>query len=129
MTQVYGGSRFYLDYLAGRVDRYFTHAGGDAAGALRARDAAGAAQPDLAAALARYNRTLGAPEAAVAGASALADAGTCCVHTGQQAGFMGGPGYTLYKIASAIRLANRCQEELGRRCVPVFWLASEDHDW
>lgn len=128
MTQVYGGSRFYLDYLAGRVERYFTHAGGDAAGAWRARQAAGAAQPDLAAALARYNRTLGAPEAAVAGAAALADAGTCCVHTGQQAGFMGGPGYTLYKIASAIRLANRCQEELGRRCVPVFWLASEDHD-
>lgn len=128
MTQVYGGSRFYLDYLAGRVDRYFTHAGGAAAEAWRARAAAGAAKPELAAALARYNRALGAPEAAVAAAEALADPAACCVHTGQQAGFMGGPAYTLYKIVTAIRLAERYQEELGRRCVPVFWLASEDHD-
>ena len=128
MSRVYGGSRFYLDFLAGRVDRYFTHPRGAAAGALRAREATGAATPELAAVLASYNRSLGAPEAAIAAAAALADPGTCCVHTGQQAGFMGGPAYTLYKIVTAIRLANRYREELGRRCVPVFWLASEDHD-
>ena len=128
MAQVYGGSRFYLDYLAGRADRYFSHPAGDAAAALRARRAAGAAQPELADVLVRYNRELGASEATLAGAAALADAGTCCVHTGQQAGLMGGPAYTLYKIVTAIRLAHRYQEELGCRCVPVFWLASEDHD-
>ena len=128
MTQVYAGSRFYLDYLAGRADRYFSHPAGDVAAALRARQAAGGAKSELGAVLARYNRALGAPAVAVAGAAALADADTCCVHTGQQAGFMGGPAYTLYKIVTAIRLANRYQEELGRRCVPVFWLASEDHD-
>ena len=128
MTQVYGASRFYLDYLAGRADRYFSHPAGDVAAALHARRTAGTAQPELADVLVRYNRELGASAAALAGAAALADAGTCCVHTGQQAGFMGGPAYTLYKIVTAIRLANRYQEELGCRCVPVFWLASEDHD-
>ena len=128
LTQVYGGSRFYLDYLAGRADRYFSHPAGAAAAALHARQAAGAAKPELAGVLARYNRELGAPAAAVAGAAALADAGTCCVHTGQQAGLLGGPAFTLYKIVTAIRLAARYQEELGQRCVPVFWLASEDHD-
>ena len=128
MAQVYGSSRFYLDYLAGRADRYFTHPAGDAAAALRRRQAAAAPRPELADVLCRYQQALGAPEAARAAARALGDADTCCVHTGQQAGFMGGPAYTLYKIVTAIRLADRYQEEFGRRCVPVFWLASEDHD-
>ena len=128
MAQVYGGSRFYLDYLAGRVDRYFTHAAGAAAAAQRSRRVPAAPRPRLAAVLGDYQRTIGAPAAAVAAAAALGEADTCCVHTGQQAGFMGGPAYTLYKIATAIRLAEHYQEEFGRRCVPVFWLASEDHD-
>ena len=128
MAQVYGGSRFYLDYLAGRADRYFTHPAGDAAAALRRRQAAAAPGPGLAGVLCDYQRSLGAPEAALAAALALGEADTCCVHTGQQAGFMGGPAYTLYKIVTAIRLAERYEKELGRRCVPVFWLASEDHD-
>ena len=128
MARVYGGSRFYLDYLAGRVDRYFTHAAGDAAAAWRRRQAAAAQRPHLAAVLGDYQRAIGAPAAAVAAAAALGEADTCCVHTGQQAGFMGGPAYTLYKIVTAIRLAAHYQEEFGRRCVPVFWLASEDHD-
>ena len=128
MGQVYGSSRFYLDYLAGRADRYFTHPAGDAAAALQRRQAAGGRHPRLADVLVEYQRSLGAPEAALAAAQALGDADTCCVHTGQQAGFMGGPAYTLYKIVTAIRLAARYQEEFGRRCVPVFWLASEDHD-
>ena len=51
MSQVYGGSRFYLDYLAGRVDRYFTHAAGDAEAALRRRQAAPAPRPRLGAVL------------------------------------------------------------------------------
>ena len=135
LSRVYGESRFYLDYLAGRADRYFTHPAGSVAAAARVRwaaggvrGAAGDARRALAAALTAYNRSLGAPPAAVEAAGALAEPDCCCVHTGQQAGFMGGPGYTLYKIISAIRLAERYQEQLGRRCVPVFWLASEDHD-
>ena len=128
MGQVYGGSRFYLDYLAGRADRYFRHAAGDAAAALKSRQAANGPRAGLAEVLCDYQRALAAPDAALAAARALGEAGTCCVHTGQQAGFMGGPAYTLYKIVTAIRLAERYQEEFGCRCVPVFWLASEDHD-
>ena len=128
MGQVYGSSRFYLDYLAGRADRYFTHPAGDAAAALRRRQAAAGPRPGLAGVLCDYQRSLGAPDAALAAARALGEADTCCVHTGQQAGFMGGPAYTLYKIVTAIRLAERYEKQFGRRCVPVFWLASEDHD-
>jgi bacillithiol biosynthesis cysteine-adding enzyme BshC len=50
------------------------------------------------------------------------------VVTGQQPGFLGGPLYTLYKALTAIATARRCQADTGRPCVPIFWVASEDHD-
>ncbi len=51
------------------------------------------------------------------------------VTTGQQPGFLGGPLYSLYKGITAVRLARRLEESLGRPVLPVFWVASEDHDW
>ena len=51
------------------------------------------------------------------------------VTTGQQPGLLGGPLYALYKGISAIRLAERLEELLDRPVLPVFWVASEDHDW
>ncbi len=51
------------------------------------------------------------------------------VTTGQQPGLLGGPLYSLYKGLSAIRLAERLEELLDRPMLPVFWVASEDHDW
>lgn len=49
-------------------------------------------------------------------------AGAPAVLTGQQVGLFLGPLFTLYKAATAIRLA----AESG--AVPVFWLQTEDHD-
>lgn len=57
--------------------------------------------------------------------SFLADAEGCWV-TGQQPGLLGGPLFTLYKIRTAVRLAN--EEVQGIPAVPVFWSLSEDHD-
>ena len=51
------------------------------------------------------------------------------VTTGQQPGLLGGPLYSLYKGISAVRLAERLEELLARPVLPVFWVASEDHDW
>lgn len=51
------------------------------------------------------------------------------VTTGQQAGLLGGPLFTLYKALSAVVLADVLQERLGVAVLPVFWVASEDHDW
>ncbi|MBU8871991.1 MAG: bacillithiol biosynthesis BshC [Gemmatimonadales bacterium] len=54
--------------------------------------------------------------------------GVCdVVVTGQQPGFLGGPLYTLYKIATTIALARRRTAE-GRPTVPVFWSADDDDD-
>lgn len=51
------------------------------------------------------------------------------VVTGQQAGLFGGPMYTVLKATAAIRWARELEGKLGKPVVPVFWLASDDHDF
>ncbi|NIA14579.1 MAG: bacillithiol biosynthesis cysteine-adding enzyme BshC [Nitrospiraceae bacterium] len=51
------------------------------------------------------------------------------VVTGQQAGLLTGPLYTIYKAATAIRLARKLRERFGTACIPLFWVASDDHDF
>lgn len=55
--------------------------------------------------------------------------GGAMVTTGQQAGFLTGPLYTVYKAVSAVVLARHLEEQLGCIVLPVFWVASDDHDW
>ena len=57
----------------------------------------------------------------------LARPGTMVVATGQQVGLFTGPAYTVYKALTAAKLARRLTEQ-GIPAVPVFWLATEDHD-
>jgi bacillithiol biosynthesis cysteine-adding enzyme BshC len=54
--------------------------------------------------------------------------GAAAVVTGQQVALFGGPLLTLLKAATAIRKAQDATKASGREHVPVFWLASEDHD-
>ena len=53
--------------------------------------------------------------------------GAAAVVTGQQVGLFGGPLLTLLKAATAIRKAQEATSA-GYPHVPVFWLATEDHD-
>ena len=54
--------------------------------------------------------------------------GAAAVVTGQQVALFGGPLLTLLKAATAIRKAQDATKLTGREHVPIFWLASEDHD-
>jgi len=55
--------------------------------------------------------------------------GGFAVTTGQQPGLFGGPLFTLHKALTAAALAGRLEAILGVPVLPVFWVASEDHDW
>lgn len=58
----------------------------------------------------------------------LAQPGTVAVVTGQQVGLFSGPSYTVHKALTAARMAaDLCAQ--GIPAVPVFWLATEDHDF
>src|ERR1700758_3337255 len=53
--------------------------------------------------------------------------GAVAVASGQQVGLFGGPAYAFYKALSAIRIAEELTAS-GIDAVPVFWMATEDHD-
>jgi bacillithiol synthase len=54
--------------------------------------------------------------------------GAAAIVTGQQVGLFGGPAYSLYKAISAVRYAEEVTKA-GVDSVPIFWLATEDHDF
>ncbi len=83
----------------------------------------------LASVLEAYNRSLGAGDPVLANARRLGQDGTLAVITGQQAGVLTGPLYAIYKAVTAISLARIWEARLGQPVVPVFWVASEDHDY
>jgi len=58
----------------------------------------------------------------------LAQPGTVAVVTGQQVGLFSGPAYTIYKAMAAAQVARQLTAR-GIPAVPVFWLATEDHDF
>lgn len=79
--------------------------------------------------LVRQNEAFGAPPEAVAAARSLAEANSACVFTGQQAGLLTGPLYTIHKAITVINWTRKLQALLKRPVVPVFWIASDDHDF
>ena len=53
--------------------------------------------------------------------------GALATVTGQQVGLFGGPLFSLFKALTAVKLAEQATAA-GVDCVPIFWLATEDHD-
>ena len=55
---------------------------------------------------------------------------TFTVTTGHQLNIFSGPLYTIYKIISTIKLAENLRVKYkDKNFVPVYWMASEDHDF
>jgi len=82
---------------------------------------------ELAELLVRQAERRGAGAESVTAARRLADPETVAVLTGQQVGLFGGPALTLYKALGAIATA-RALCEAGTPAVPIFWMATFDHD-
>jgi bacillithiol biosynthesis cysteine-adding enzyme BshC len=80
----------------------------------------------VAAILDRQNRNWGASEKSLHNIERLR-AGASVVVTGQQVGLFGGPAYAIYKALTAVKFADHATRA-GLETVPVFWMATEDHD-
>jgi bacillithiol biosynthesis cysteine-adding enzyme BshC len=80
----------------------------------------------VAAVLERQNRGWGASAKTLANIEKLR-AGALAAVSGQQVALFGGPLMGLLKVLTAVKLAEAATDG-GVPTVPVFWLASEDHD-
>ena len=74
----------------------------------------------------RQNRAWGASPKTLANIERLRRGALAAV-TGQQVGLFGGPLFSIFKALTAVKLAEQATAT-GADCVPVFWLATEDHD-
>jgi bacillithiol biosynthesis cysteine-adding enzyme BshC len=81
---------------------------------------------DVAGILRQQNLLLGSGSATFANLDRL-EKGAVAVVSGQQTGLFGGPAYAVYKAIAAVRIARELTEQ-GVDAVPVFWMATEDHD-
>ena len=123
--QIPGTSKLFADYLYqfGKLSTFFPytswHADGVAAVAKTVTFPP-ERRAKIVAALAAQNHDKTALDK-------LAQPNTVAVITGQQVGFLLGPAYTIFKALTAVRLAAHLNEQ-GISAVPVFWLATEDHD-
>ncbi|HLJ49297.1 MAG TPA: bacillithiol biosynthesis cysteine-adding enzyme BshC [Bryobacteraceae bacterium] len=124
-TEIPHTSKLFSDfqYHYDRVSGFYAHAPGDLTSfRAAAREIQFPAERRAALVQALRKRNANNPSLDL-----LAQEGTVAVVTGQQVGLFSGPAYTIHKAVTAVRLARRLTEE-GIPAVPVFWLATEDHD-
>lgn len=126
-------SALFRDYLRGeaRLAPFFAGGSWDLPAIVEAGARSARHQRDrrrLAEILAGQQRLRGAG-AAEAAARRLGEDGTVAIVTGQQAVLFGGPLYVLYKALAAQRVAAEIEKRQGVPAVPVFWVASDDHDF
>jgi bacillithiol biosynthesis cysteine-adding enzyme BshC len=129
-----GQSRLFLDYLEdpARLARFYPEAVTSHVRIAERIPSVLASHTvdrgELCDALEEFNVLIGAGEPAIANIGLLRDPECVAVVSGQQAGLFTGPLYTVYKALSAVRLA-QCLRDRGYKAVPVFWIATEDHDF
>ena len=79
-------------------------------------------------ALVEINTDIANGPAALSNIDRLRQSDSVAVVTGQQAGLLTGPLYTVHKAITTVATADRLRS-LGVNAVPVFWAATEDHDF
>src|SRR5437868_256813 len=130
-TQIPHTTRLFLDFLSGAPSLqpffprgpHFSEWVKDEATKIQYDSAR---RQKVAGILERQNKGWGASAQTLENISRL-KSGAAAVVTGQQVGLFGGPLFSLFKALTAVKLS----EEAGKAgvdCVPVFWLATQDHD-
>jgi bacillithiol synthase len=122
--------KLFLEYLDRfeKVKSFYAHPPTMAAVTRTARklDYPDERRAEVSSILREQNVALGAGEETLSNLERL-EKGAVAVVSGQQVGLFSGPAYSVYKALTAIQIA----EELTRGgipAVPIFWMATEDHD-
>ncbi|MGA2420045.1 MAG: bacillithiol biosynthesis cysteine-adding enzyme BshC [Candidatus Acidiferrum sp.] len=123
-------AKLFLDYLDrfARVAPFYTH---EPTAKSLLREAKALKFPkeranEVAAILRKQNTAFGSDGKTYENLDRLAKGATAVV-SGQQVGLFGGPSYSIYKALMAVQIAQELTQE-GIDAVPVFWMATEDHD-
>ncbi|MGB0035523.1 MAG: bacillithiol biosynthesis cysteine-adding enzyme BshC [Candidatus Acidiferrales bacterium] len=123
-------TKLFASYLENfeRTSRYFAHPPTVAGIAAAAREVQldPAVRRGVVEVLREQNRRFGSDASTDRNLDRLAD-GAVAIVTGQQVGLFSGPAYSFYKAVSAVRWAEEFTSR-GTDAVPIFWLATEDHD-
>lgn len=125
-----GGNQLVDDYVRGEnqlAPFFFGHPSAPGTYRRKADEVRERFGADALSAMAEAVRPLG--EQATAKLDRIAAGEGFFVTTGQQPGLFGGPLYTLHKTLSALALARRLESLLDVPVLPLFWVASDDHDW
>ena len=123
--QIPGTSALFADYLYqfGKLSTFFPYSSWHTEGVLSTASTVNFPADRRA----KIVAALAAQNSDSAALNKLAQPNTVAVITGQQVGFLLGPAYTIFKALTAVRLAAQLNEQ-GIPAVPIFWLATEDHD-
>jgi bacillithiol biosynthesis cysteine-adding enzyme BshC len=132
-TEIPRTSQLFTDYLYNfdKVKRFYSDCGRSISPLAEHARMVGAQRFDrdrVADALTDINRRAGSSDLTFKHIDMLRREGSVAIVTGQQAGIFTGPLYTIHKALTVVKLA-ACLREQGVDAVPVFWIASEDHDY
>jgi len=133
ISSVPGTTKLFRDFAEGGAEsarvlrRWYPHEPFSMEWAKQAPELSAGHREKLANALRAQVIEFSGSEAALANVEKLRN-GAAAVVTGQQVALFGGPLLTLLKAATAVRKAQDATYASGREHVPVFWLATEDHD-
>jgi bacillithiol biosynthesis cysteine-adding enzyme BshC len=129
-TAIPHNSRLFLDFLFqyDKVEGFYAHRPHSQAVLEHARTLEFPAErrARVADVLEKQNRRWGASESAMASIEKFRQGAVACI-SGQQVGVFGGPFYSVLKAVSALQMAEELSAQ-GVAAIPVFWLATEDHD-
>src|SRR6266576_2337626 len=117
----------YLDHFE-KVKSFYFHPPAMAAVTRAARklDYPGERRAEVSSILRRQNIALGAGAETLSNLDRLEE-GAVAVVSGQQVGLFSGPAYSVYKALTAVQIAEEVTRG-GIPAVPIFWMATEDHD-
>src|SRR3984893_630758 len=131
LAQIPHSTRLFLDFLSRAPGTqhfyprspYFNEWMKDEASALRYESAR---RERVSSILERQNKSWDAAPQTLANVERLRK-GALAVVTGQQVGLFGGPMFSMYKALTTVKLAQEATAA-GIDTVPIFWLATSDHD-